>query len=293
VLQQTYSNYELILVDDGSTDDTRERLQKYTAIRYVYQANRGVSAARNAGVNLARGEWIAFLDSDDIWHPTKLERQFEALENLGSEFGACVTDCKYVGNPAWNSSVFEANGLISNSAFGPLDNPIRYIGRQAYATCIQSLLMLHSVFDKAGGFDESLGVGEDRDFIVRLSFKTRLCFVSSPLVSIDRSASGPRLTDLCSRRDDYVYLWSEKLCTKILAHPEFVDQEERQIVRDELIGVYYSWAAARVSDLNFISGLRKLKKIRQLGQSYPAIFRTMLSRMGRKFMRTLRPRSND
>jgi len=87
ILMQTYSSYEVIVVDDGSTDDTRIVLQNYqNRIKYVYQENKGVSAARNYGIQLARGEFIAFLDADDLYLPDKLAEQvacFDARPSLG------------------------------------------------------------------------------------------------------------------------------------------------------------------------------------------------------------------
>jgi len=75
-LAQSYQDYEIIVVDDGSTDGTRDVLEPYRdRIRYMYQDNKGVSAARNTGIQESRGEWIAFLDSDDEWLPNKLEIQ--------------------------------------------------------------------------------------------------------------------------------------------------------------------------------------------------------------------------
>ena len=94
VLAQTYKDYELIIIDDGSTDDTCKKLQPYIErLRYFYQDNRGVSAAQNAGINVALGKYVSILASDDVWLPTKLERQLGALAQLGGEFGACFTDC--------------------------------------------------------------------------------------------------------------------------------------------------------------------------------------------------------
>src|SRR6185437_13246854 len=80
VLRQRYSHVEIIVVDDGSTDDTRAFVTQFGAtVRYVYQENAGVSAARNAGLRLATGELIAFLDSDDSWVPWKIEAEVAAL----------------------------------------------------------------------------------------------------------------------------------------------------------------------------------------------------------------------
>jgi glycosyltransferase involved in cell wall biosynthesis len=112
VLRQTYTDYELIVIDDGSTDDTRDRLKPYMGrIRYFYQDNRGASAAQNKGIELAIGKWVSILASDDVWLPTKLERQFETLATLGSEFGACFTNCNYSGNPDMSLTVFEEGRL--------------------------------------------------------------------------------------------------------------------------------------------------------------------------------------
>src|SRR5208337_4579078 len=80
ILAQTAKPGEVIVVDDGSTDDTQERLARYAdRVRYVRQPNQGVAAARNHGVREARGKWIAFIDSDDVWHPRKLECQLRVL----------------------------------------------------------------------------------------------------------------------------------------------------------------------------------------------------------------------
>src|SRR6516165_447182 len=79
-LEQTYQPVEVLVVDDGSRDDTRARLTPYLdRIRYIYQENQGLSAARNTGIRAAKGVWIALLDSDDAWHPRKLETQMEFI----------------------------------------------------------------------------------------------------------------------------------------------------------------------------------------------------------------------
>lgn len=82
VLNQTFEDYEIIIVDDGSTDNTKQIVQSYTSkVKYYYQEQSGVSSARNYGIKAATGEYIAFLDSDDQFLPQKLEKQVEVLEN--------------------------------------------------------------------------------------------------------------------------------------------------------------------------------------------------------------------
>ena len=98
VLAQTYKNIEVVVVDDGSTDNTRELLARYgDAVRYIYQPNAGLAAARNTGLAAARGEFIALQDSDDLWLPWKIEGQM-AVMALDERIGLCWTDLTAV-NP--------------------------------------------------------------------------------------------------------------------------------------------------------------------------------------------------
>ena len=101
VLAQTFSDLEVIVVDDGSSDDTGKVLSEAFGdrIRYYAQANQGASVARNKGIAEARGEWIAFLDSDDLWEKDKLEWQFKALERFGPQCGGCYTDVRFFNHP--------------------------------------------------------------------------------------------------------------------------------------------------------------------------------------------------
>jgi glycosyltransferase involved in cell wall biosynthesis len=292
VEQQTWTDYELIVVDDGSTDDTRERLQPYVdRIRYLYQPNRGLSSARNTGTSAARGRWLAYLDSDDVWLPAKLERQFQAVSALGEEYGACFTNCVYKGDPHLVLTVFEIAGFETTGEFGPVPQPIRFIMSETFGLCIQSLLVLRSAFDRAGGFDEDVAFAEDKDFIFRLSFVTRISYVSEPLVSIDRTPGVPRLTEFSSQRDDRVCTWHERLLNTMLAHPELVDPEMRRLIQSELIGVYYDWTAAKIMSADMAGSARNLGKLRTNGETRSRILWTLLTRACAKCLRALRNRN--
>lgn len=94
VLNQTYKNWELLIVDDCSTDDTDEIVSKYNDKRIVYlknEKNSGAAISRNRALRNAKGKWIAFLDSDDLWHPTKLEKQIKFMKKMDISFRIPVT----------------------------------------------------------------------------------------------------------------------------------------------------------------------------------------------------------
>jgi glycosyltransferase involved in cell wall biosynthesis len=290
VFAQTYAAYELIVVDDGSTDDTRDRLRPLMdRIRYVYQPNRGAAAAQNKGIGVAKGEWVSILASDDLWMPAKLESQLKALKTLSDEFGACFTDCILVGHPERHTSLFERAGLRTESEFGELLDPFRYIVGEYTAICFQSLLVKRSLLNEVGGFDEALGVGEDTELISRLIPKTKFCFLSAPLVRIDATPTVGRLTDLIGRKNDQVCAWYEYRYRKWLNLRE-IDGGNRQTVYNALRALYYGWAISKLNDLDFAGGLQKISEIKRLGDSYRTILLTLLSRAVGKVFRTLRGR---
>jgi glycosyltransferase involved in cell wall biosynthesis len=289
VLEQTFTDLELIVIDDGSTDNTVQRLGSYLdRIRYFHQANLGASAAQNAGLREARGQWVAILASDDTWHPTKLERQLEAIARLGTGFGACFTDCRFVGNPSMKATAFEESGFKPDQAFGPLRNPLQYVWEATYGLYVQSLLASRSLVMDVGGFDEGLKYSEDRDLIFKLSFRTEFCYVAAPLVDIDRTESIARLTTPSPDWDHEAFLCNELSLRKMLEFPELKDGDIRQRIEEELLLFYYNHAAQGLRNLDLGVVREGVQRIHREGLSYPRIWQNLLVRAAKKLLREIR-----
>jgi glycosyltransferase involved in cell wall biosynthesis len=172
VLSQDYTPIELIIVDDGSTDQTGEILQKYSAkIHYHYQGNSGVSAARNAGIRLSRGEFIAFLDSDDWWVQGKIRSQVEALIESGEKV-------VHTGE-IWIRNGKRVNPCNHHQKSGG------WIFEQMLPLCAispSSILMDRVVLQTCGDFDESLPACEDYDLWLRITSRFQVLFLETPYV---------------------------------------------------------------------------------------------------------------
>jgi glycosyltransferase involved in cell wall biosynthesis len=283
-LRQTYRDYEIIVVDDGSTDDTADALKPYMdRIRYVYQANLGASAAQNSGVQLAKGKWISILASDDLWLPTKLEAQLNAVASLGDDFGACFTNCDYFGNTHVTPSAFEQAGLHEEMPFGPLEEPFKFILAPHPAIYVQSLLVLRSLVEYPNGFDERIVVAEDTDLLFRLAFKTKFCYVNERLVKIDRTPSREvGLMELYTTSDDRAFGSREHVFQKWIRLTENIDPELRQKLGEMLRLLYYNWLVTKLYRFRYVKALKIAGKIKATGENNKIIFCKVTSRAKKK-----------
>jgi glycosyltransferase involved in cell wall biosynthesis len=189
VVGQSYPNLEVIVVDDGSSDDTLSRLQHFSGrIRIVRQPNSGPAAARNRGISVARGELIAFLDSDDLWLPTKIERQVRLLQHVGDEVPCCVCNIRMCWSDRERTS-FDISCLFSSMGEGLWLNPDEVLATR-FLLFNQGVMIRRSVLDKIGPFDETLWYLEDHELSLRLSLEGPWAFVDEPLVIWRESMSG-------------------------------------------------------------------------------------------------------
>lgn len=197
VLAQTYRDIEVLVVDDGSTDDTAQRLGRVRdgRMRYVRRRHAGVSTTRNAGVARAGGEIVSFLDSDDLWKPDKLEREVEFLARH-RDVQAVFSDLEKRDGDLFVPSFMRASPLFGRW-LGSASYPEGVVlpRRQMFLFLLQevfikpSALTLHrEAFTRTGGFDESWSSSEDWDFLLRLSRWAQFGYIDRPLAVLRLSA---------------------------------------------------------------------------------------------------------
>ena len=173
VLEQTCQVLEIIVIDDGSNDGTADWLkQAHGPLRVVHQNNHGVSYARNRGIETSKGNWLAFLDSDDYWHPDKLQKQMRAL---ASQTDTLFCHCDEI----WMRNGKHLNQKHKHRKQGG------YIFEHCLPLCAisPSAAVIHrSIFTTYGSFNESLPACEDYDLWLRITAHEPVSFVDEPLL---------------------------------------------------------------------------------------------------------------
>ena len=207
VLAQSLQEIELIVINDGSSDDTCQVLASYReAISVIDQDNRGMSAARNAGIRAARGTYVAFLDADDWWLPEKLACQVELMQSR-PELGFCSTAAR-VENPQGEFLNLWSCQQISNSVLETL-----FEKNATIAGGCSAVMVRKSLLDQVGLFDESLKGFEDPDLWIRLAAVSGYSCIGEPLAvvlrrenSVSRNLTAMRESALKSLRKNRTLL---------------------------------------------------------------------------------------
>ena len=176
VLEQTYREIEIIVVDDGSTDGSRKILDSYgERVQTIFQRNQGVSAARNNGVKASRGEFIAFLDADDSWLPSKIEKQVQCLK-WDMSIGLV-----HVGVVEIDAAGNVIRELLDGGAGDVWRDLLMFSSRGIFGGG-SGVMMRREIFDEAGGFDPQLSTSADWDLYFQVSSRHKVGFISEVLL---------------------------------------------------------------------------------------------------------------
>lgn len=174
-LNQIRTPIECLVIDDGSIDATAEVVHAFgDDVTYVRQDRHGVSAARNRGAELARGELVAFLDHDDVWLPAKLERQLDALTEQDATIALCGMRVVNSGGTVLGTKNLRARGDIVTGMF-------MFDGTET-VSCSSTGLVRRATFLAIGGFDPNLSMSADWDLLLRMLLGGRVAYVDEPLV---------------------------------------------------------------------------------------------------------------
>lgn len=216
VLKQDYQDKEVIVVDDGSTDSSIDEIEGLP-VKYVWKKNGGISSARNKGIEVSCGEYIAFLDVDDLWLKNKLSTQIKDMKE--QDFSISYTD------EIWIRNGKRINQKLKHRKYSG------YIFEQCLPLCIispSSVVIKRDVFNSVGLFDESLPVCEDYDLWLRISSQYPVLFIERPLI-MKRGGHDDQL----SRRYDVMDKFRIKSLVNIL-NSDSLDSSKKIKAAEEL-----------------------------------------------------------
>ncbi|RBI60657.1 glycosyltransferase family 2 protein [halophilic archaeon] len=273
VLSQTLEDIELIVVDDASQDDTPAVVASYDddRVQFVqHDENQGASAARNTGIERAEGEYVAFLDSDDVWLPTKLEKQVLTLEMRSDDWIAAYCKAETVHPDGQHPLMKWVTELISrrNETEGAeggeeLIGPV--LSDDLHTSAGSTLLVKREVAERIGGFDESFDRFQDPEFLIRVLQEGKLACIDEPLLL--RYETGEPSADAVREADEHFRR----------TFADTVEHLEQQGI--DVTGAHHYILARRyIDEGQFRTGLRYLRSARPpTPRQYPGLLLNIYS----------------
>lgn len=230
LLNQTYENIQCIIIDDGSVDDTKARVSKYLEdprFEYHFQENKGQTVAKNEGIKRAKGEYVCFLDSDNVWTLDKVDVQLKAFENLPEECKIIYTEQLYIdgnGDPIHTPVIERFSGQISEELL--FENFVTF----------NTVMVKKECFDELGLMDENLKRSIDYELWLRFSTKYHFQYIAN-MTTYYRHWEGQMSNDKTARYDVSLQIMADFM------------QEHKNLLRDSV--VKKAWANAFLARGNY------------------------------------------
>lgn len=255
ILAQTRPPDEVIVVDDGSSDDTRDVVSRYREVRYLRQSNAGASTARNLGVENARYEWIAFLDSDDVWLPDHLEKMCAAIGATDGRAVFYFSDIQRTvtegGERHWSRSGFHIDGPFQIS-----ENPLDWVLLPRQPTMLQASVIDREAYVSSGGLWPPLRVRHDNHLFIKLAARGDICAVGHVGTGMtDDDAAENRLFQTIRPGQENYETETVLMYSDLLRSLPRLPPQHRDVLRERLKGGYFSLARIALRDRRLRTGL--------------------------------------